>query len=208
MTFVETFILLAPLFTGSKFGIQKFTERPGSLFCTSMGDCVVFPAMGKAHQLHFSGFKNHDPQKKDVAKRTFNQKRKILFHANRISSKELQTRSCAARAVVISFTVWWKSRSFSQGVWMMMKRWAMKKDKCKITGSNWLISIVLMVDVQDCVHYLCVIALSTVSHKQVWGFVRQHYGKKRVSILCGPCWESELFPVIIGWTRGSVGPSL
>jgi len=33
---------------------------------TALGNFVVvfFPARGKAHKLHFSGFKNHDPQKK------------------------------------------------------------------------------------------------------------------------------------------------
>ena len=103
--FVENFILLAPSFSGSKFGIQKFTKRPGSLFCASMGDFVVFPAMGKAHQLHFSGFKNPYPPAKGCCKGNIQPKTKYRFSMQIELVPTSSTRSCTARAVVISFTV-------------------------------------------------------------------------------------------------------
>ena len=137
---------------------------------TALGNFVVvfFPARGKAHKLHFSGFKNISSSEKGCCLEDsvrfkgmcacFMRLSYFFENKNRISSNELKTRSCTARAVAISFTVWWKSRTRSlQGVWMMMMMimWAMKKDNCKITGSKLVdiqyISILLMAEI---IHHL------------------------------------------------------
>ena len=142
--FVENFILLAPSFSGSKFGIQKFTKRPGSLFCASMGDFVVFPAMGKAHQLHFSGFKNPYPPAKGCCKGNIQPKTKYRFSMQIELVPTSSTRSCTARAVCDQL----HCLSRSLGVYkefgmmmMMMMMWAMKKDNCK---TSWF----KLVDIQ------------------------------------------------------------
>ena len=70
-----------------------------------MGDFVVFPAMGKAHQLHFSGFKNPYPPAKGCCKGNIQPKTKYRFSMQIELVPTSSTRSCTARAVVISFTV-------------------------------------------------------------------------------------------------------